>query len=108
MRTGICLFLDWENEIWVTGIGSKSHKDGNGKHVCYYKNSNSWTRYGRNKTKELHSMQHTFTKITSIYTDYSAKLVSKRADGTQNCFVKLDVTMKNLHWNFFSISTLGL
>ena len=26
----------------------------------------------------------------------------------QNCVVKLDVTMKNLLWDFFSISILGL
>jgi hypothetical protein len=31
MRTGICLFLDWENGIWVTGSGNERHKNGNGK-----------------------------------------------------------------------------
>ena len=31
METGICLFLDWENEIWVTGARNERHKNGNGK-----------------------------------------------------------------------------
>ena len=34
MGTGICLVLDWENAIWVTGTG---------KHVCHYKDRSSWT-----------------------------------------------------------------
>ena len=42
MKTGICLFLDLENWIWVTGAGSRSHKKWNGKHVCYCKDSKSW------------------------------------------------------------------
>ena len=33
MGTGICLFLHWENEIWVTGTGNHKHKTGNGNHV---------------------------------------------------------------------------
>lgn len=43
MRTGICLMLDWENEIWVAGAESEKHKSGNGKHVYLYKESNSLT-----------------------------------------------------------------
>ena len=34
MGTGVCLFLHWENEIWVTGTGNHERKLGNGKHVC--------------------------------------------------------------------------
>lgn len=50
----------------------------------------------------------TLTKITSIYTYYSAKLVPKKSNETQNCVLKLDLTIKNLLWDFFSISILGL
>jgi hypothetical protein len=31
MGTGVCLFLDWKNGIWVTGTGTDRHKNGNGK-----------------------------------------------------------------------------
>lgn len=68
-------------------------------------------RYGRRKrpkqTRKLHSVQQTmqtFTKITSSIHSaaitHSAKLVPETAN--------LDVPMKNLLSDFFSISRLGL
>ena len=43
-ETGICVFLNWENGIWVTGTGMKAPKIGMGKSNYHYKDSCcSWT-----------------------------------------------------------------
>ena len=39
MGTGVCLFLDWKNGIWVTGLGMTDTKMEMGKPVCHYKDS---------------------------------------------------------------------
>jgi hypothetical protein len=39
MGTWFGLFLDRDNEIWVTGTGNDRHKNGNGKPIYQYKDS---------------------------------------------------------------------
>ena len=43
METKICLFLNWENEVLITGTGNERHKNGNGKPLYHYKDSCGWT-----------------------------------------------------------------
>ena len=39
MGTGICLFLHWENGIWVTGNGNHKRKTRNGKQYFQFRKS---------------------------------------------------------------------
>ena len=124
MGTGIFLFLDWKNGIWVTGTGNKSHKNENGKHVCYYKDNvlvchilssvarkKVWKEFWLKQTRELHSVQHTMQLLSwksAAFVLITGKTSSKKSNATQNCVLKLYIKMKNLLWDFFLISILGL
>ena len=48
MGTGICLFVHWESGVWITWIGNRRQKNGNGTEI-WAKNrlgNGVWAKFG--------------------------------------------------------------